>query len=88
MIVINESYLSVYDIADQARITEGQLKSTLSKLKANKDLIKCMETIEIAQAEELSRLREELSNRDKHIKPLVNDKVDLVEEVVNFEAKA
>ena len=88
MIVINESYLSVYDIADQARITEGQLESTLSKLKANKDLIKRMEAIEIAQAEELSKLREELSNRDKQIKALVRDKADLVEEVTNFEAKA
>ena len=49
------------------------------KPKENEDLIKCMETIEIAQAEELSRLRQELSNRDK---------ADLVEEVANFEAKA
>ena len=58
------------------------------KLKENEDLIKRMETIEIAQVEELSRIREELSSRDDQIKALVNDKADLVEEVINFEAKA
>ena len=47
-----------------------------------------METIEIAQVEELSRIREELSSRDDQIKALVNDKADLVEEVINFEVKA
>ena len=85
---MNESYLSMYDIIDQAKITEGQLESTLSKLKDNEDLIKLMKAIEITQVEELSRLREELSNRDKQIKALVSDKVDLVEEVIYFEAKA
>ena len=47
-----------------------------------------METIKIAQAEELSRLRQEVSNGDKQIKALVSDKANLVEEVMNFEAKA
>ena len=54
MTTMNESYLYMYDITDQARIIEGQLESTLSKLKENEDLIKRMETIEIAQVEELS----------------------------------
>ena len=85
---MNESYLSMYDIDDQARITDRQLESTLLKLKENEDVIKLIETIEIAQAKEISRLREELSNRDKQIKALVNDKANLVEEVTNFEAKA
>ena len=85
---MNESYLSMYDITDQAKITEGQLESTLLKLKENEDLIKRMEAIEIAQAEEFSKLREELSSLDKQIKSLVSDKADLVEEVANFEAKA
>ena len=88
MTAMNESYLSMYDITDQAKIMEGQLQSTLLKLKENEDLIKRIKTIEIVEAEELSRLREELSSLDEHIKALVNDKADLVEEVVNFEAKA
>ena len=49
----------MYDTIDQATITEGQFQSTLLKLKENEDLIKRMEAIEVAQVEELSRLREE-----------------------------
>ena len=55
----------MYGIVDQTRVTKGQLESTPLKLKENEDLNKCMETIERAQAEELSRIREELSNRNK-----------------------
>ena len=54
-----------------------------------------MEAIEVAQAEDLSRLREEnkklkdgLRSRDERIKALVSDNVDLIEKVANFEAKA
>ena len=61
MTAMNETYLSMCDIADQAKITKVQLESTLLKLKENEDLIKCMKAIEITQVEELSRLREELS---------------------------
>ena len=76
---MNESYLSMFDIADQARITEGQLQSTLLKLKENEDLIKLIKAIEIAQAEKLSRLRKELSSYDDQIKALVSNKADLAE---------
>ena len=55
---MNKSYMSMYNIIDQARIIEGQLHSALLKLKKNEDLIKRIEAIKIAQAEELSRLRE------------------------------
>ena len=86
--VMNDSYLAMYDIIDQARITKGQLESTLLRLKENKDLIKRIKATEIAQADELSKLREELSGRDRRIKALLNDKANLVDEVVNLEAKA
>ena len=56
---MNKSFVSVYDTMDQATLIKGQLQYTLSKLKENEDLIKRMEAIETAQAEELSRLREE-----------------------------
>ena len=56
---MNKSFVSMYDTMDQATLTEGQLQYILSKLKENEDLIKRMEAIETAQAEELSRLREE-----------------------------
>ena len=85
---INKSYLAMYDIADQAKITEGQLESTLLRLKENKDLIKCMEATEIAQSDELSKLREKLSSRDRRIKDLLDDKASLVDEVMNLEPKA
>ena len=88
MTAINESYKAMYDIIDQAKITEGQLESTLLRLKENEDLIKRMEATEIAQVDELSKLREKLSNRDKRIKSLLNEKVDLVDEVANLKAKA
>ena len=74
----------MYDIADQAKITEGQLESTLLRLKQNEDLIKRMEATEIAQSDELSKLKEELSNHDRRIKAFLDDKADLIDEVANL----
>ena len=62
---MNESYLAVYDIADQAKITDEQFESTLLSLKENEDHIKRMEATKIAQADELSKLREEFSGRNR-----------------------
>ena len=85
----------MYETINQAIITKGQLQSTLSKLKENEDLIKRMEAIEVAQVEELSRLREEnrklegkLRSRDERIETLVIDNVDLTDKVANFEVRA
>ena len=88
MTVKNEKYLEMYDIADQAKVIEGQLESTLLRLKENEDLIKRMEAAEIAQADELSKLREELIDHDRKIKALLDDKVDRVDKATNLEAKA
>ena len=38
------------------------------KLKENEDLIKLIETIEVAQAEELSRLRKEIEKLEGELK--------------------
>ena len=95
MATMNKSYMSMYDTIDQAMITERQLESTLLKLKENEDLIKRMEAIEISQAEELSRLREEnnklengLRSCDEKIEALVGYNTNLIDKVINFEAKA
>ena len=82
---MNELYLVMYDITYQAKIIEGQL---LLRLKENKYLIKRMEATEIAQANVLSKLREELSSRDRKIKALLDNKADLFNEVANLKAKA
>ena len=65
MTAMNESYLAVYDIADQAKIIEGQLESTLLRLKENEDLVNGMEATKIAQGDELSKLWEKLSSHDR-----------------------
>ena len=85
MAAINESYMSMYDTIDQARITEGQPQFTLLKLKENEDLIKHMEAIDVTQAKELSKLRKEnktlkdgLRSRNKRIEALVSNNVTLL----------
>ena len=80
--------MAMYDITEQAKVTEGQLESALLRLKENEDIIKCMEATEIAQADELSKLREDHIGCDIGIKALLDDKVDLVNEVANLKAKA
>ena len=95
MAAINESYMSMYDTIDQATITKRKLQFTLLNLKENEDLIKRMEAIEVAQAKELSRLRKEndklkdgLRSHNERIEALVGDNTDLIDKVVNFEARA
>ena len=43
-----------------------------------------MEATEIAQSDELSKLKEELSNHDRQIKAFLDDKADLIDEVANL----
>ena len=95
MAAMNKSYMSMYDTIDQATITKGQLQSTLLKLKENEDLIKRMEAIKVAQVEELFRLRKEnkklkgeLRSRDKRIETLGSNTADLIDKVMNVEARA
>ena len=57
--------------------------------------MKQIEVIEVAQVEELSRLREEnmklkgeIRSHDEKIKALASDNADLTDKVVTFEARA
>ena len=92
---MKESFISMFDSPDQSAVREGELQSLQLKLKENKDLINRLEMLEGTQAVEISWLKErvgkledELKGRDKKIKVLTSEKVDLIVQVHTQEAEA
>ena len=95
MATMNQTYLHVYDILDNAEVLKAKLQFTLENLGRNKELVRKMEVAESFQVEEFAKIwdeNEELKHKllDSQVclQAWANDHTTITTKVSVVEARA